>query len=836
MRKLIIFLIAFLIYRQESFSEALNFDTFEKNIFTDNQTVRVKKWRKIRNINTLISSLKARINWLSIVTNVTDPDGKNYELQKYPLGLRNDPIRVKMKLQIAQDHLYLGDQLNAISIVNKVLENIDPRNKKYLSWAYEILFESNRQIKNHDQTTSICLKMLFIGGYQEDIFSEKWKFSCSIEFLNEVKNLKRNGNIEKIKNSLIIWANSPVFKKDSKYKPINAIFIALSFREIYSNNDYSIHFIEDAIGNTNIDNYYIGRAYLVISLLKYEKGNRSDTLSLLRFLTEDYKEYGKYLKYFKNDNITRQIAKLCLARFHASMTNFEAALTWYNDLILQENISNLNFLKKEKIKVHLEYAYVLYLTKRYIDSANEYKKLIRENFIENFNINFEKDKKIKVTNFTLAKLFSKISSNKYENETKILELLAQTETDIKYLNKIKQNNINSNIDNFENILVLADLAEEYGVKNNIINKLLLFKNLFTNYDKKLYNLRVDLANAINVADYYYSGIFEARAVSSLTQLSQIMSEFKNILILLDSLEFNEWNFELSGVDFAKKNRLELLNRFNSMEDDIYNYKMKEKIEKEISNIKNYDGLKNIYNNLNKINSEMNGVNFLFMMNGSKIPDNVNNKSIDFLEESYAKKEFNDIYQEIIKLFISERKYKISKKLIPLSMYIFQNKSDIFEKTMIKLHEIHKNHVKKSTLIGDIKLRNEMNDAWSNLIASYKFLLLSLFNINNNINLERREIINEINNINDQIIKEEKDSEHIKNQVLFEYKNISKEIILKLEPKLNEFKSYVKILLSENYKEIYDSKIENDNEIIKFSKERENWLNTLSKSINMDLLR
>ena len=63
----------------------------------------------------------------------------------------------------------------------------------------------------------------------------------------------------------------------------------------------------------------LARSYLKIALLKYEFGKKEEALSIIRYLSEDFKGYGENLKYFEKDDTARVLARLCLARFHASM-------------------------------------------------------------------------------------------------------------------------------------------------------------------------------------------------------------------------------------------------------------------------------------------------------------------------------------------------------------------------------------------------------------------------------------------------------------------------------------------------------------------------------------
>lgn len=840
MRKRYIFLILFLFYNQTIFSEEINLTPSEKSIFFENEDVRVTQWRKISSIDTVIDSIKGKVIGLSYISNVADPEGKEYELQKSPLGLKNDPIRVKMNLQKAQDHLHLGDQLAAIDLVKKEIKNIDPRNRGYISWAYQILFEANRQLKNHEIASSICLKMLVIGGDREDLFSEKWRFSCSIEFLHETSLRKGKENQADFKNSLIIWSNSPVVKRDSKYMILSSTYIALGLRNIYLKNNNSISYIEEAIGHTKSGNKYIGRAYLVLSLLKYESGNKKESLSIIRFLSGDFKGYGENLKYFEKDDVSRQIARLCLARFHASMSNLVAAETWYKDVLLEKKVTGIDLLDKEKINVHLEYAHVLYMQKNYLESAKEYKQAIQGSGLEILTINngmsSENRKQIRTSNFILARILSKTSGRNYEAESQLLDLLSQTEADIRFLQKVKTDYEKSKEESVENILALASLAEEYGIKSDLVTNTLIFRNAFYHLDQEISVIRVDLANALNVADYTYSGINEARAISSLTQLAQMLDEFKRIILDLDLLEYQIWNIKNPGIEFSKKNRFELLKIFVSMNDDVSRYKLKEKIEDKIYKPKLPETLQNLSQNMNKMNAEMAGVKFLYSFNENKIPKDKLNDNIELLENSYSMYLLEKMYQDLTKITIDERYFQLSRSLKESSVFIFQKESEILEKTMYSLYNLHKKNRSKAYSIGDTELLVAMNDSWENIFSTYKQLLLAVSNVKDRIITERKEALSRVDLINSHLFEEEKYLVKLKESILSEYIKISKELVKQIEPRANEFKDYVNISLSIHNKEIYDLKKERDVYIQKASEERENWLNSLRQSVYMDLMR
>ena len=840
MRNIFTFLIVNFVLFQNAYSLEQNLSSSEKAIFLDTEDSRAMQWKKIRSIDTLIASIKGEIESLSTVSNVADPEGKEYKLQKSPLGLSNDPIRVKMNLLKAQNHIYLGDTKSSIDIVEKELKNIDPRNSGYISWAYQLLFEGHRQLKNHYAASLICLKMLVIGGYNEDLFPEKWRFSCSMEFLNETAKRKETESIQDFKQDFLIWSNSPVVNKDSKYMILSSVYIALGLRNIYLNNNNAIKYIEQAIARTKSGNNFIARAYLVLALLKYENKNKDESLSIIRFLSDDFKGYGENIKYFEKDNTARQISRLCLARIYASMGNLIAAENWYKDVLTKKYVTGINLLDTEKTNVLIEYAHILYLLKNYIESANVYKQAIQENDLKllskNNNDLFFYNNRMQTSNFILAKILSNTSERNFEAESQLLILLSQTETDIHFLKQMKIKAHDSNDDGIENILALASLAEEYGIKSKSVTMALNFRSAYYSLGKQISKIRVDLANSINVADYTYSGINEARGISTLLRLSNILNEVKKIIIDLDSLEYHIWNPNESGLEFAKKNRFELMKRLISIDDDISKYKLKEEIEDKIYKPKLNGALQNLSKNLNSMNAEMAAVHFLFLLNDKKIPRNIQSEDIDVLENSYADFIVNKMYEDLTKISINERYFQLSRSLKPSSSLVFQKYSEIIETTMMSLYNLHKKNRMKPYSIGDEEVYSSINETWIHLFSVYKQLLISVENVKERIVNERKDVLSKIDFINIHLLEEEKIISNYKKTILSECKKISKELAIQIEPRANDFKDYVNIALSVHNKDIYDLKKAKDENIKNAATQRENWLNSLKKSANLDLIR
>ncbi len=818
----------------------LNLTASEKSVFADNENIRVTQWNKIQSINTKLETLNSKILGISFLSNVADPNSKLYMFQKAPLGLSNDPVRVKINLTKAQEHMYLGDYLTANEIVEKELKNIDSRNRGTISWAYKILFQANRMLKDHTKTTQVCLKMLYIGGDEEYLFPDLWRLACSNEFVKESMQIKKKNNYEQVKQNLIIWSNSPIVKNDSKYMVLSASYISLSYRYIFSDNSFSINYLQEAISHTKSGNYLIARSYLVLALLKYEFGKREEALSLIRYLSDDFKGYGENLKYFEKDETARVLARLCLARFHASMYNLKASETWYQDVLNEENVSKFELDENEKLKAQMEFSHILFLQKKYKESAISYRKTI-EKTSSSFNnlfsdVPLERGNKIRISRFLLAKILSKSEVKNKDSKLLLLDLYGETTADLQFLKKLKENSIKDKSEQIENILALASLAEEYGLESNKVTVALNFRNAYYNLENELRVIRSDLANSIYVNDLSYSGILETRAVSSLYKIDNILNAYKDIALELDSLEYQLWDTEKAGSKFAKDHRYELLKRLTAMDDEVSKYKLNQEIEDKIFKPKFPLSLKNLSRNIDNLNAEISSLNFLFALNNNKVPVKAENDGLELLENTYTRFSIDKMYDDLAKSTIEERIFQISRGLKSKSSILFEKKYVAIGDTLKSLHTLHLKNKEKPYSIGDNEIAEAIKISWSNLFSSLKQLDLSLSLVKDRIVNERKEILEKINEVNNHITKTENSILALNKMILNEYNEIVSEIVMHLFPRVKKFEDYINISLAEYAHE--NSKLANESdEVIKQAAEqRENWIKSLRKSAEMDLMR
>ncbi len=840
MKKNILIFIFGLILFSKIFALDINLTPSEKSIFADNQNVRVTQWNKVQSINTKLETLNSKILGISFLSNVADPNSKQYIFEKTPLGLNNDPIRVKINLTKAQEHMYLGDYLTAIEIVEKELKNIDSRNRGVISWAYKILFQANRMLREHSKTTQICLKMLYIGGNEEDLFPDKWKLACSNEFVKEAIQIKKKNNYEEVKQNLIIWSNSPIVKNDSNYMVLSASYISLSYRYIYSDNTFSINYLQEAINHTKPGNILLARSYLVLALLKYEFGKKEEALSIIRYLSEDFKGYGENLKYFEKDDTARVLARLCLARFHASMFNLKASETWYQDVLNEENVSKFELDGNEKLKTQMEYSHILYLQKKYKESSIAYRKTIEKtsyDFINLFgDVPHNRSNKIRISRFLLATILSKSEIKSNDSKLFLLDLYGEAIADLQFLQKIKDNKSEDNNEQIENILALASLAEEYGLENSTVIVALNFRNAYYNLENELRFIRSDLANSINVNDLSYSGILEARAVSSLANIDNILNTYKDIALELDSLEFQLWDSEKPGNKFAKENRYELLKRLAAMDDELSKFKLNQEIEDKILNPKFPMSIKNLSRNIDNLNAEFSSLNFLFALSNNKVPAKADNESVELLENSFAKFSIDKMYDDLVKSTIEERIFQISRGLKSKSSILFEKKYSVIGDTLKSLYDLHLNNKEKPYSIGDNEIADAIKIAWLNLFSSLNQLNLALIQVKDRIIYERKEILERINEVNSHIIKTENSIQALNKVILNEYTHIANEIASNLFPRVKKFEDYINISLAEYSHENSKLANESDEKIKQAAAQRENWIKSLRKSAEMDLMR
>lgn len=832
----IVLLIINVIFHYNSYSQIVKNTELTSDIFELDQDIRFNQWKKLREIDWKIENIKTQIRGLTLLSNIPDPESKEYEKQKFPLGLKGDPIRAEINLLKAQDHLYLGNPNTAINIIEEEIKKINPRSHKNTVWANKILFEANRQLKIHEKTTDICLKMLIISNNDKELFTEKWRLSCSLEFFYETQKRKMSNQINNFKNNINIWSQSPLIKRDSKYYALSSALISLSLIEAYSDPMFSINYLENSINITKYNNEFLGKSYLILALMYFKINQKDKYISILRMLSNDYQKTNKNLKKVEKNDYNYFQANLCLARLYAIDENYEASKFYYQK-ILSINSEDIKIkFKNKKYVFNIEYAHVLYQLNKYDESALQYKYAINtleSNLIKNKDIH---KNKTNISKFILANIISKQSEINYENEGYLIDLISQTEADIRFIDSIIKNNNKTDESIIENIFMLASLSEQYGIKSETISRFLDFKKAYFYFDNEIMQLKNELANSLKSIDYTFSGIIESRAISSLTYLEQIIDNFKEILFSMDSLEYQLWNSKSPGLEFAKKNRFELLKRLYSMDDDISNFKIKTEIEKETyrPNIPHVIG--KTANSVYNFGAELASLNYLFFLSSYRIPEKKYDEDIYLLEKGYSEKIYNHIYNQLVDLSIRDRYLELSKSLKPASLKIFDRNSEIIKNTINGFYNLHYKNRIKPVSKNDFDFNEAVNESWSELINSYNQTIMAAKKIKNRMNQERKEILESINIITNKINNEQKLIKVVKDSIVKEYNKNINDLINQIRPRLVEFYDYVNITLSVNNKANYDLRIVRDNDIKRSSEEREKWLNSLRQSVKMDLIR
>lgn len=831
-------LIINVIFDFNSYSQIVKNTELTSDIFELDQDIRFNQWKKLREIDWKIENIKTQIRGLTLLSNIPDPESKEYEKQKFPLGLKGDPIRTEINLLRAQDHLHLGNPNTAINIIEQEIKKINPRNSKNTVWANKILFEANRQLKIHEKTTEICLKMLIISNNDEELFTDKWRLSCSLEFFYETKKRIISKQINSFKNNITIWSQSPLIKRDSKYYVLSSALISLSLIEVYSDPMFSLNYLKNSINITKYNNEFLGKSYLILALMNLKINQKDSAISILRMLSNDYKIINKNLKKVEKNDYNHSQAILCLARIYAINENYESSKFYYQKF-LSFRLEDINsHLISKRHLFSIEYAHVLYQLNKFDESAFQYKYAINtleSNIVKNKDF-YKIKNKINISKFVLANIISKQSEINYENEGYLLDLISQTEADIRFIDSIKNNNNNSDESIIENIFMLASLSEQYGIKSETISRFLDFKKAYFYFDNEIMQLKNELVNSLKAIDYTYSGIIESRAISSLTYLEKIINNLKEILFSMDGLEYQLWNSKSSGLEFAKKNRFELLKRLYSMDDDISNFKIKNEIQNEIyrPNIPYVIGktVNSVYN----FGAELASLNYLFFLNSYRIPEKKYDEDIYLLEKGYSEKIYNNIYNQLVDLIIRDRYLELSKSLKPTSLKIFDRNSEIIKNTINGFYNLHNKNRIKAVSKNDIEFNEAVNESWSELINSYNQTIMAAKKIKNRMNQERKEILESINIITNKINNEQILIKLVKDSIVREYNKNINDLTNQIRPRLVEFYDYVNITLSANNKANYDLRVARDKDIKRASEEREKWLNSLRQSVKMDLIR
>jgi hypothetical protein len=787
--------ILFLINIKTNYSFSLENFYLKDNITSKKFLSKEEEWKKIEIIESKIDRIRNKIkniNYLLEINNLK----KNYRLIH-----KKKEKDINIILSKSMQYLKLEKPFLAIKMLTENITNIENLAKENLVFAYKILYESNRKIKNHKNTTNICLKMLLKNNNDKLLFDNKWKLSCSIEFLKEIRQLKNKENLKKFKANLYLWVHSPEIKKESSKNLLISIFNSLAIKKI--DLQKSIQYLQESINNEN--NFFLPKAYLILSLMLYESGNKKESVKMIKFLIENK-------NFQKNTLAEKKIAQLFLARIQALSKNYSESEILYKNLLLEQNQDDSEFLKNEHKKILLEYAYVLYVQKKYLQSAEEYKNLIGNNFLK---LKFSKN--IMVSNFILIDILSRNKS--FDISQKLLSFLGKSNSDIKFLKKTMKKNIN-----LKDIHILFSLSQEYGFLTKEINDLIKIISNLKYLKKEFYEKKLSFTNSIFNINYNIKKNSKYQISFYLDIFLEIFKEFKETILLLDSLEFNQWKISSLKSEYKKNRRIELLKRIYLIDDLIINYKSKK--EPNFGKLDDSIIEKNILK-INETKSKVSSLNFLVQrkdfLNYYKEVKNQKEKieemSHEILKNILKKNHINDIQ------FIKNNLYKNMQKKITL-----------MEETALSFLFLHKEQREKYSLKEEEDLLDNIDKIWNSIFIIYAEFNECILTLKSILIKEEIKSFSDFYSLSKEIENQEIMTNRIKDELIKNNQKNLQIIFKNSEKSIKKFQDFVKIKLSNQYSKISNDILANKKIIEESFQEREKWINTVKKSLEMDLFR
>lgn len=685
----------------------------------------------------------------------------------------------------AKTNLKLGNYNAAIEEIKTQLKFTKYNDIKNISQSYKILFEAYRMLENYEESSKICSKMMEFSSKFEEEFDDKWKMLCSYSFY--MANQKKSS--PEFKNNLQNWSNNLFSTKNKKYYLLNNIYISLALKN-------NINFLKTAISNSNKNDEFYAKAHILLALMNYKTGIRSESTSILKELVSN-----------KSD----PLVQLTIARINSSEGQLMASEEWYESVLKQIKNTDYPYLKEQKNKIELELSQVYYKQKKYEKSSEILNQLLEENLPTDLLFSSYEVKQAKLI---LSHIHSKNLKTTEKSYDELMKLYHITRNDLEFCNKnyeIKSNNYDSLKKQF---IPLIALSRNYGINNEKTESFLKRYKELEKLTESIPENKFYFLNSLNSIDYQEYGILETSLLENINQLKRNFTLINKSALNLDNILYEKWNSDSPKYFVFSNSRVEYSKKIMALDDEIQSYH------------ENYIAKKNIYQekllkiihkqkeNEYKTKSLIAGANFL-----------------SFLETGFQNPRSNFILKNDINSDIFEfRKNQIDSKIFPNIFYSFQKMfkatSDIFPK-LFTLHtesiedKINQKLSEKYWLkIIDLNIKN------NNLLKE----------IENKIEKSRIEKTKIYSNISNELLNQKYEIEKLKEDVFHEYRKVYSEMILNLKNKIDNFHDYIKLSLSEkNRNENILSKklLKNRNDI---KKEQEKWYKSLQQSIDWGLFR
>ena len=560
------------------------------------------------------------------------------------------------------------------------------------------------------------------------------------------------------------------------------------------------------------NNFYLGKAYLTLSLLNYEAGKKESSFSQIQDLVLSKEIKNNDTPYFEVDSSTKLLAKLSFARMHAALGNLAASETWYSDI---SNVEKDNAQVKLSSDFHFEYAHVLYKEKKYKESEIELKKFLQD---ETFSSLFVSHSHTKISRIILANILNKSLEKKEEGLNELKNLIQTSNVDMNYINKNKKLLENNSQSIHEQVIPLAALAADYGIESPesifFIKKYLEIEYL----KQKVFKNKVKLLNSINSIDETDSGVYEVLILNCINKIDENFQEIKKSILELDEASKEYFYKKSPQFSVLYSHRLELLRRLQSMDDSISNYKDKFMVQ----SLYKKNLLKNIklaYKNVNASKALMSSAYVL------------NKKGMN----SEAENQFQIMDNKIVQILFDYRKFLLKTEIFPTQFYSLNQKFDIYTDSIVKIAALDKK-LRSSELNQDSEVIHRLDKNWDKLIELNKKNNKLLQVCIDKINRDRNKIYKSFSLIEDKIMAQEKSLQSIQSDVFKQVQIYYPTLLQQTKKKIEEFKNHVEIAMAQEHKNEY----ENDKEILKTEMEikenRKKWVESLDKTLNMDLFR
>ena len=593
------------------------------------------------------------------------------------------------------------------------------------------LNELNKIINSNSLTNCLNNEKIINKIINENFYNINFNNNNNIDINNNINSLKNYCDIELNNEKILIKKNIKKIYENSFnssltlfFNKIGKIYLNNSFINDYENNIISkLDFIDLIISENN--DFLKEIISLFFDISSYETDNISNI-------------FLEILNYIKNKISKNNIENYIINNINEFVKNSShLIIDYFYEIINNENIFS------EQIKILIPQKNLFSL--KFI-LENKYYELIKENFLNEFILNYNNN-----LNEKINVLIKKIENFKLERAIQIGTLgQGMTESSESSLiinyNKLN-NNINkillNNNDNLFSINLTDSLKENINnillndkLKNNINEIVNLFNkniNEIQNFINDNVNFNVDLNNFIENVNKNINKIDNKNIKNEIEKEKE--NFINNLSNIFNNIENNIMNNEQKSK-FEDLNKNETLKKLDSIESII------EKINNKIFNLSNIENENKLNNKINliefdinnllinidnKINNYLNNL-FLFSNPNEKINELIKNISNIYkkIGENFEKnlennsENFNGVFNVInnYKFSFEEKVRKIMNEKIK---FLFQNNLNILNNNL----KSNSNNENLTFNLNLTELQNELNIFSNNYNLNYTTLIKNI---------------------------------------------------------------------------------------------------------------